>query len=119
MPIIVRAEVTFGEAAHRRASAVEEAFVNRDLRRRGAVTVEAVDDARARAKGEQAAMIGESRLRLVTDRQIVGEPRGAADEIDVASNGAGGEIDRVVQNETAARVHFAVAQIKRLGEPDR
>ena len=63
-------------------------------------------------------MVREAWFGLVSDRQKVSEARGAPDEIDVTADRTGGEIQSVIEDETAARVHFAVTQIKRLGEPD-
>ncbi len=53
------------------------------------------------------------------DRLEIGEPRGAPDEIDLAPDRTRGKIDRIIEDQTAARVHFAVAQIERLGQTNR
>ena len=79
----------------------------------------AVDDPGARAEREQGPPVDLARLRLLADRQEIGDPPGAADEIDVAAERARGEIDGVIDNQPAARVHLAVAQIERLGDADR
>src|SRR3954447_10718143 len=118
MAVIMGPEIALAEAAHGVVASVEEALVDRDLRGPSFV-LEAVNDSGSRAQCEQRPMIGMALRGLVTEWNKISEPRGAADEIDVGADGARGEIDRVVQDETAARVHFAVAQIKRLGEPDR
>ena len=51
IPIIVRAELAFAEAAHSRAAAVEESFVNRDFGRRR-VAIKGMNDSRPRAQRE-------------------------------------------------------------------
>src|SRR5436190_1851485 len=113
----MRPEVPLGKAAHGRAAPIKKAFVDRNLRRRSPM-FQTMNDSRARAKGEQTAMVREARLRFVADRQKVSEARSAPDEIDVTADRTGGEIQSVIEDETAAWVHFAVPQIKRLCEPD-
>src|SRR2546423_11053268 len=117
MAMIMRAEIALAEAADRAVAAVEETFVDRDFRRPGFV-LEAVNDAGTRAQGEQRPVIWLSNCGLVSEGNEIGEAGRAADEIDVAADGARGEIKGVVEDEAAARGYLAVAQIERLAEPD-
>ena len=58
-------------------------------------------------------------LRRGANRLKVGKTRRAPDEIDLAPNSARGKIDRVIENQSATWVYFAVAEIERLGQSDR
>src|SRR5437763_9582636 len=115
---IVRTEVALGKAAHGRAAAVEKSFVDRDGRGR-IVATQAVDDAGPRAQCQQCAPVHLAGLRRGAERKKISEPRRAADEIDVAPERGGGEVGGAIENETATRVHFAIAEIERLGKTDR
>src|SRR5947209_8765523 len=117
--VIVRTEIAFAETAHSRAAAIEEAFIDRDLRGRGAAALQAVDDAGASPESQHCALIGESGLRLVPEWNVITDPPCAADKVDVTAERAGREVDRAIEDESAARIYLVVPQIEGLDQADR
>ena len=98
MSVIARAEFALGKAAHGVIAAVEEAFVDRNFRGRGAVAVETVNDPGPRAEREQRSPVRMTRRRFVPDRDEVGDADRAPDEIDIASDRARREIESVIDD---------------------
>src|SRR4051794_36548112 len=114
--MIVRAEVAFIKAAHCRAAAIEKTFVDRQIER-CTLVAEHVDDSHSRAKRQHRLavpalprrpirILGQSNpgsLRFLSKTNIITYPAGGADELDVAPETFGCDVDGITKDEPARR----------------
>src|SRR5450755_3312897 len=101
---VVWSEVALDEAANGGTAAIEESFVDRNVRDPICAT-QAVNDASPCTERQQRAMVRLPRFWLAADRLEIRETRGAPDEIDLASNRTRGKIQSIIENQAAARIH--------------
>src|SRR5437762_7293558 len=129
---IMRAEVALTETAHSGSATVEEPLVDwQSGRLVRAGMVERMHDPDSCAESErrllkpalqrgQCLIFNNSRgQRFRTERQKIRDPAGGADELNVAAEGGGSDIERVIDQQTTWRDQRAFAQIERLREPER
>src|SRR5206468_11455141 len=129
---IMRAEVALTETAHSGSATVEESLIDwkgRWLVRAG--MVERMHDPDSCAESErrllkpalqrgQRLIFNNSRgQRFRTERQKIRDPAGAADELNVAAEGGGSDIERGIDQQATRRDQRTFAQVERLKEPER
>src|SRR5438094_8624204 len=129
---IMRAEVALTETAHSGSATVEESLVDwkgRWLVRAG--MVERMHDPDSCAESErrllkpalqrgQRLIFNNSRgQRLRTERQKIRDPAGGANELNVAAEGGGSDIERGIDQQATRRDQRTFAHVERLKEPER
>src|SRR4029077_10516711 len=98
----MRPEIAFAEAAHRGAATIKETFVDWN----------GVDVAGASLQRPDHPGAGADFQHCFANRNEVTGTRGRAKEFYVASDGAGGELESLTEDKTAAGHNRTIAQIQ-------